>query len=99
MMSAFKIRALYLIIYMAFATWRVYYNIFLEDLGFKGSQIGTLNALMQSTIFFVVAYWGVVADKRGIRPTLRLLVIICCVFIFLLGFIHNYWILLFYIPF
>lgn len=99
MMSAFKIRSIYLLMYMAFAVWRVFYNIYLEDIGLKGSEIGTLNAIMQSTIFIVVTLWGVYADKRGIRPTLKIAVVATAITIFLLAYVNNFWILLIYLPF
>jgi MFS transporter, PPP family, 3-phenylpropionic acid transporter len=98
MLNSSKIRLLYLFIYMAFAIWRVFYNIYLEEIGLKGSQIATLNALMQSTIFFVVAFWGMVADKKGIRPTLRILVLISAIGVYYLSYIQSFWSLLIYIP-
>lgn len=98
-MTATKVRTIYLLMYMGFAFWRVYYNIYLEEIGLRGTQIGTLNAIMQSSIFFVVAYWGMIADKKGIRPTLRWLVVASAVCVFFLGNVKVFWILLFYIPF
>jgi PPP family 3-phenylpropionic acid transporter len=84
--------------YMAFAFWRVFYNVFLEDLGFLGAQIGTINALMQATFFFIVAFWGTVAEKHGIRPTLRLVALGAAITMFFLGDIRSFALLLFYIP-
>ncbi len=98
MMTVFKIRSIYLFLYMAFAVWRVYYNIFLEQEGFIGAQIGTLNAIMQASIFLVVTLWGVYADHHGIRPTLRIGVLITAVLIFFLGKANSYVALLVYIP-
>jgi PPP family 3-phenylpropionic acid transporter len=84
--------------YMGFAVWRVFYNVYLEDIGLRGSEIGTLNAIMQATIFFVVILWGIIADKKGIRPTLRIAVIATAIFIFFLGYFQSFWLLLIYIP-
>lgn len=97
-MTAFKIRSIFLLMYMGFAVWRVFYNVYLEDIGLKGSEIGTLNAMMQATIFFVVSLWGIIADKKGIRPTLRITVIITAIFIFFLGYFQSFWLLAIYIP-
>ena len=83
---------------MGFALWRVYYNLFLEELDFSGAQIGTLNAVMQATIFLVVAFWGMVADKQGIRPTLRVVALGTAVCMFFLGDIRSFNWLLMYIP-
>ena len=99
MMSAFKIRGIYLLMYMAFAFWRVFYNIYLEDIGLSGAEIGTLNAILQSTIFIVVALWGAYADKKGIRPTLRIAVLATAIAMFGLAYVNEFWLLLFYIPF
>lgn len=99
MMTAVKIRTIYLIMYMAFAFWRVFYNIYLEDIGLKGSEIGTINTIFQATIFITVVIWGTYADKRGIRPTLRIGVGITAICMFILSYVNNFWILVFYIPF
>lgn len=98
MITAVKIRFIFLFMYMGFAVWRVFYNVYLEDIGLKGSQIGTLNAIMQATIFFVVILWGIIADKKGIRPTLRIAVIATAILVFFLGYFQSFWLLLFYIP-
>jgi PPP family 3-phenylpropionic acid transporter len=98
-MTANKIRAIYLFMFMAFAVWRVYYNVYLEDIGFTGAEIGTLNAMLLSIFPFVVPFWGVVADKNGIRPTMKWLVICAAILIFSLRFISSFWILILFIPF
>ncbi len=98
MMTAFKIRSIYILMYMGFAVWRVFYNIYLKDIGLKGSEIGTLNAVMQATIFFVVTLWGMFADKKGIRPTLRIAAIGTAILMFFLGQFHSFWWLILYIP-
>jgi hypothetical protein len=46
-----------------------------------------------------VPLWGIIADKRGIRPTLILLVIGSAIMVFSLGHIHSFWVLMFFIPF
>lgn len=84
--------------YMGFAIWRVYYNVYLENNGLKGAEIGTLNATMLATILVVITIWGIIADKKGIRPTLRIATIITAISIFFLGYFTSFWILLIYIP-
>ena len=99
MLNAFKIKSIYVLVYMAFAFWRVYYNIFLlDDVGLSGSQIGTINGIIQFSIFFIVTFWSMVADKRGIRPTLRIVVFFCAILMYFLGEVYSYWVLLIYIP-
>jgi PPP family 3-phenylpropionic acid transporter len=95
-MTGNKIRAIYLILYMGFAVWRVFYNVYLENIGFTGTEIGTLNAIMQSTVVFILPFWGLVADKQGIRPTLRWLIFFTAIILFFLGYITSFWILAVY---
>lgn len=96
-MTVNKIKAIYFIMFLALATWRVFYNVFLEDKGFSGAEIGIINALIQATVFVVVPVWGYFADKEGIRSTLRIAVIVTAVLMVILGYILNFWILLFFI--
>jgi PPP family 3-phenylpropionic acid transporter len=96
-MTGGKVRAIYVILYMAFATWRVYYNVYLEENQFTGVQIGIINALIQSTLFIVVPIWGVIADKRGIRPSLRIAVTVSALILISLAYILNFWVLIFVI--
>jgi PPP family 3-phenylpropionic acid transporter len=95
-MTGNKVRAIYLILYMGFAIWRVFYNVYLENIGFTGTEIGTLNAIMQSTVVFILPIWGYVADKHGIRPTLRWLVFFTALILFFLGYIASFWLLAIY---
>ena len=82
---------------MAFATWRVFYNVYLEENDFTGAQIGIINAIMMATIFVVVPIWGVIADKRGIRPTLLIACIVTIALMLFLGHILIFGVLIFYI--
>lgn len=82
---------------MAYAIWRVFYNVYLDENDFSGAQIGVINALMQAMIILIVPVWGVIADKRGIRPVLRMAVFVTAVLIAFLGSMLNFWWLIFYI--
>ena len=96
-MTGKRIKGIYLLLYMGYATWRVFYNVFLEDNDFTGAQIGVINALFQSSIFIVVPLWGFIADKRGIRPTLIWVFIATAVLILFLGKIQIFLFLVLYI--
>ncbi|MBN1182027.1 MAG: MFS transporter [Bacteroidales bacterium] len=96
-MTGTKVKAIYLLLYMAFATWRVFYNVYLEENGFTGTQIGIVNAIMMATIFLVVPIWGVLADRKGIRPTLLWACLATIVLMFFLGKILMLKFLVFYI--
>jgi PPP family 3-phenylpropionic acid transporter len=97
MMTGFKVKAIYLILYMAYAIWRVFYNVYLEGHNFTGIEIGAINALFQSTLFVVVPIWGYIADKKGIRPSLRIAVGIAAILVLIIGNILNFWWLLIFI--
>jgi MFS transporter, PPP family, 3-phenylpropionic acid transporter len=97
-MTGNRIKAMYLILYTGFAVWRVFFNVYLEDVGLSGTEIGTINAIFQATLVFILPVWGFVADKQGIRPTLRWLVFFTSILLFFLGHITTFWILVFYIP-
>ena len=96
-MTGTKIKITYFILYMAFATWRVFYNVYLEENDFSGVQIGIINALIQATIFVIVPVWGIIADKKGIRPTMRIAVLFTGIMILGLGNILSFGWLIVYI--
>jgi MFS transporter, PPP family, 3-phenylpropionic acid transporter len=96
-MTGIKVKAIYLILYMAYATWRVFYNVYLEENNFTGVEIGVINALFQSTLFIVVPIWGVIADKRGIRPSLRIAIGVAALLVLLVGNMLNFWWLIIFI--
>ncbi len=96
-MTGFKVKAIYLLLYMGFAMWRIFYNVYLDENDFSGAQIGVINALMQAMIVLIVPVWGVIADKRGIRPVLRITVFVSAILIAFLGGVLNFWWLIFYV--
>lgn len=98
MINAFKIISIYIILYMANALWRVFYNIYLTDIGLSGTEIGTLNFIIQATIFMSVILWGLYADKRGIRTTLKMGMLATAVLMCTLAFINDFWPLVFFLP-
>ena len=76
--------------YMGFATWRVYFNVYLEELHFSGIEIGILNAIILASVVFIVPVWGFYADRKGIRPTLQITALVTAVIMFLLGYMHTF---------
>ena len=96
-MSGRRVIAIYIFLYMAFATWRVFYNLYMDEEGFSGTEIGIINAVFQSSLFIIVPFWGIIADKRGIRPTLRISLFVTGILIFFLGNVLSLWALIIYI--
>jgi PPP family 3-phenylpropionic acid transporter len=72
---------------MGFCFWRSFYNVFLEDEGFTGAQIGTINSLVQAMMVLVVPIAGYFADKRGIRPVLAIATVGTAISLYFLGYI------------
>ena len=98
-MSAGKIRMIFLLMYMGFAFWRVFYNIYLVNNGFSGAQIGSINALYQASVIFILPIWGIVADRNGIRPTLKWLMFASAILVLLLGQMKIFYLAFAYILF
>lgn len=98
-MTGFRVKAIYILLYMGYAVWKVFYNLYLDENNLSGFQIGTLNALIQASVVLIVPVWGVIADKRGIRPTLRMAVLVSAILISFLGGVLNFWLLIIYIIF
>jgi oligosaccharide:H+ symporter len=95
-MTGSKVKLLYLFIYMGFATWRVFYNVYLDTNGFTGAEIGIINALLQGSIIFIVPVWGFLADKKGIRPSLRIALFMSAMLILFLGKVLDFYAVLAY---
>ncbi|MGQ1785249.1 MULTISPECIES: MFS transporter [unclassified Saccharicrinis] len=98
MINAFKIISIYIMLYMANALWKVFYNIYLAEIGLTGAEIGTLNSIIQATIFVAVVLWGRYADKKGIRPTLRVGMVATSILMCSLAYMNGFWILVFFLP-
>lgn len=96
-MTAGKVMTIYLLLYMGFAFWRVFYNVYLVDLGFSGAQIGTINALYQASVIIIIPIWGIIADRKGIRPILKWLILASAVFVLFLGSVKIFFVVVFYI--
>ncbi|GAF04433.1 putative 3-phenylpropionic acid transporter [Saccharicrinis fermentans DSM 9555 = JCM 21142] len=97
-MNAFKIIGIYIMLYMANALWKVFYNIYLAEIGLTGAEIGTLNSIIQALIFIAVVIWGRYADRKGIRPTLRIGLLVTGVLMLILSFVADFWCLVVFLP-
>lgn len=96
-MTANKVRIIYLLMYMGFAFWRVFYNVYLVELGFTGAQIGTINAFYQASVIIIIPIWGIVADRQGIRPTLKWLILASALFVLFLGSVKIFYLAIIFI--
>lgn len=83
--------------YIGLAAWYPFYNLYLKDLGFTGTQIGLLAGVYQAMLFFVVPVWGVISDRRGNRNVLLLTILISMLFIFGFRYVQSYHLMFFYL--
>ncbi|KAA3618210.1 MAG: MFS transporter [Calditrichaeota bacterium] len=62
--------AIYFFGYGSLGTWLGFFNLFLEQRGFSGKEIGLILGGQQAILFFVVLFWGLLADRYGNKSIL-----------------------------
>ena len=85
-----KLSLFYLLGYSAFASWLAFFNIHLDNLGFTGLQIGSLNSMYIMTSAVVVPFWGLMADRKGSYRILLLLTGLCAILVLVLSNSETY---------
>lgn len=90
------IKSKYILIYAAMV-WLAYFAVYLEDQGYSGSQIGTLYGVYQTTLFFIVVFWGFLSDKYGVRRIFLLVTLVGSIMLFFLPHVHGFYLLAVYI--
>jgi MFS transporter, PPP family, 3-phenylpropionic acid transporter len=83
----------YAIVYTALAAWLAFFNIYLDEYGYTGAQIGLINGLLQATLIIVVPLWGYLADKNGNVRMLTLSLVVSAILVFALQFMEHFVIL------
>lgn len=95
----FLVGAMLAMFYIGLAAWYPFYNLYLKDLGFSGTQIGLLAGVYQAMLFFVVPVWGIISDRRGNRNVLIITIVISTLFIFGFQFVNSYHLMFLYLFF
>lgn len=87
------LRALYFLYYGSSASWFPFFNIYLQQLGLSGLQIGALSALRPAVSVIGQPLWGGIADLWGRRKTLILSTLLAA--LATLGFVWTgrFWII------
>ncbi|OGC10266.1 hypothetical protein A2V82_05655 [candidate division KSB1 bacterium RBG_16_48_16] len=88
--------SLFFLFYLGVSAWLPFYNIYLLDRGFSGSQVGIISGVYQATLFFAVPVWGVLADRFGAKRVLLLLMFMVTILIFFLRLVSLYYLLIVY---
>lgn len=65
--------------FASLSSWMPLFNVWLEDCGLNGKQIGSVAAIPWITMLVVQPLWGVMADKYGKVKCLKISVIIAAV--------------------
>lgn len=59
------LRAAFIFGFASLSSWMPVFNLWLEDAGLKGSQIGYIAAIPWVVMLFLQPVWGILADKYG----------------------------------
>jgi PPP family 3-phenylpropionic acid transporter len=70
------IRIQYFLYFGAMGVFLPYFNLYCLDIGFTGFQIGSLSAVRAAVLILFSIFWGLLADRRGLR---RPIFILCSV--------------------
>lgn len=82
--------------YLALSLWLPFYNLYLKDRGFSGTQVGVIAGIFQAALFFVVPVWGMFSDHNGVRKALQIALMMSTLLIFGIRFIHPFFAILGY---
>ncbi len=91
------IGTLFFLFYASLSIWLPFYNLYLIEKGFSGTQVGIIAGTYQVMLFFVVPVWGLLADRQGNRRVLQLALFGSMLLLFGLQFIELYLFILAYI--
>ena len=88
--------SLFFFFYLSLSAWLPFYNLYLKDIGFSGTQIGMVAALFQSSLFFVVPVWGMLSDRKGNRFVLQIALLMTSLVLYGTGYIPTFHLMLVY---
>jgi PPP family 3-phenylpropionic acid transporter len=83
--------AFYLFLYMGFAVFSVFMPVYLDELGYDNSDIGTLLSLGSFVGLFAQPLWGIISDRSKTKNNvLKVLALLSSLGILLFGVSGNY---------
>jgi len=88
------LRGLYFLFYGSGASWYPFFNVYLQQVGLSGVQIGTLSAIRPAVMVLTQPLWGVVADLWGRWRTLFLTMLLAAVSVLGFAWGAGFWFLL-----
>ncbi len=81
---------------MSQGTWLAFLNLYLENKGLSGTQIGIIGGIYQAAIFIFVPLLGMLGDKYGIKKLATFATIGSTTLLFFYQFIDQYILLIIY---
>ncbi len=69
----FAIRIQYFLYFGAMGVFLPYFNLYCLNLGFTGFQIGSLSAVRSAVLILFSIFWGILADRKGLRRPIYIL--------------------------
>ena len=69
----FAIRSQYFLYFGAMGVFLPYFNLYCLNLGFTGFQIGSLSAVRSAVLILFSIFWGILADRKGLRRPIYIL--------------------------
>jgi oligosaccharide:H+ symporter len=85
------LRALYFMYYGSSSSWFPFFNVYLQQLGLTGVQIGSLAGLRPMISVISQPLWGLVSDLWGRRRTLLLSTLLATLTILGFMWIKSFW--------
>jgi PPP family 3-phenylpropionic acid transporter len=63
--STILLKSTFFFAFIGLSSWLTFFNLYLKEIGFNGSQTGIMGSLFPATMLFVVPLWGYLADRFG----------------------------------
>jgi len=86
----------FFIFYLSMSAWLPFYNLYLKDLGYSGTQVGIIAGIFQAASFFVIPIWGMFSDRNGVRRSLFVALTMSTLLIFGTQYIQPFFVILGY---
>jgi PPP family 3-phenylpropionic acid transporter len=67
------IRSQYFLYFGAMGVFLPYFNLYCLEIGFSGIQIGSLSAVRAAVMILFSLFWGLLADRKGLRRPIYVL--------------------------
>jgi MFS transporter, PPP family, 3-phenylpropionic acid transporter len=81
----------FFIIYFGLSVWFPFFNLYLKDLGFSGTQVGVIAGCFQGMLFFVVPVWGILSDRKGNRNMLQIALLFTIFILWGFQYVQTFW--------